>query len=52
MELDLFFQMLDRKNPWVRAFTADAYLLGFIAFAIPSIQVFAKVVAVLTRSSF
>jgi hypothetical protein len=48
--LDLYFSYLDRQRPAARISAAVCYSVGFFALAIPSIDVFVRVVALLFKA--
>ena len=49
--LHLYFDFMNRSHPWARAFVVVFYALGFGLLAIPSFQVFYRVMKILFKMS-
>jgi hypothetical protein len=49
VEMQLYFEMLDRSNPVVRWLIIPLYTIGFLSLSTPAVRVFVRVCAVLFR---
>lgn len=52
MQMELYYDLLDRKHPPARMIAVTLYFVGFVALLIPSARVFAKVVVILASELF